>query len=81
MQKVKQIVYKKLGRQRKAGLAWCDDGIIHIDERLKGYEMLYVTIHEIMHIQNSTWSEIKVEGHSKEMADLLWAAGFRKSDL
>lgn len=81
MQKVKQIIYKKLGRQRKAGLAWCDDGIIHIDERLKGKEMLYVTIHEIYHILNPTFSEMKVRGHSQEMADLLWEAGFRKADL
>lgn len=81
METVKSITHKKLGRFKAHGLAYCDDGNICIEERLRGQRHLYVLVHEIVHIQNPTWSEIKVEGHSKEMADLLWEQGYRRVDL
>ena len=78
MDKVKQIVHKKLGKEKANGLAFCDTGVINIDERLRGREHLLTCIHEIMHIQNSKWSELKVEGHSKEMATLIWDSHYRQ---
>lgn len=78
MKKVKQIIHRKLGKERANGLAFCEEGIIHIDERLKGKEHLCISLHEIIHILNPKWSEIKVVGHSKEMADLLWNMGYRR---
>ena len=78
MQKVKQIIHRKLGKERANGLAFCEAGVIHIDSRLSGYEHLYTLIHEICHVQNPTWSELKVEGHSKEMAKLLWENKYRQ---
>lgn len=74
------ISFEKLGRQWADGLAYCDDRAIKIDSRLKGYNLFYTLIHEIMHIQNPKWSEIKVEGHSKEMALLLWEQNYRRVD-
>jgi Zn-dependent peptidase ImmA (M78 family) len=78
MNKVKQIIHRKLGKERANGLAFCEAGVIHIDSRLSGYEHLYTLIHEICHVQNPTWSEIKIEGHSKEMAKLLWENNYRQ---
>ena len=81
MNTVKSITYKKLGRKSALGLAHVDTGEIEIDSRLEGFQLLYVIVHETMHVQNPRWSELQVEGHSKEMANILWKEGFRKVDL
>ena len=78
MNKVKKVIHRKLGRERSLGLAFCEDGEIHIDERLKGIEYLDTIIHEVMHVQNPRWSEIKVQGHATEMARILWDVGIRR---
>jgi hypothetical protein len=78
MNKVKQVIHRKLGKEKADGLAFCESGIIHIDSRLKGFNHLYTLIHEITHVQNPTWSELKVEGHSKEMATLIWDSPYRR---
>lgn len=79
MEKVKQIIHRKLGKEQALGLAFCEDGIIHIDSRIKGQEHLEVMIHEILHIQNPKWSELKVEGHAKEIAKHLFEHGYRRT--
>ena len=79
MDKVKKIIHRKLGKEQALGLAFCDDGIIHIDSRINGMQHLEVLIHEIMHIQNPKWSELKVEGHAKEMAKHLYDQGYRRT--
>jgi hypothetical protein len=76
---VKEIIHRKLGKQKAHGLAYCESGVIHIDSRINGERHLEVLIHEITHIQNPRWSEIKVEGHAKEMATLLWEQGYRRT--
>ena len=73
-----EIVFKKLGRWKADGLAWNEDNVIEIDSRLKGFELLETIVHEIMHIQNPKWGEIKIQGHSKQIAELLWDLGYRK---
>lgn len=69
-----------MGKEKADGLAWEDDRMIEIDSRLKGFNHLYTLIHEIIHIQNPRWPEIKVEGHSKQMAEILYAEKYRKID-
>jgi hypothetical protein len=76
-----EIKYRKLGKEKADGLAWKEDNIIEIDSRLKGMNMLETLIHEVAHIQNKAWGEIKVTEHSKQLAQILWDAGFRKVDL
>lgn len=78
MQKVKSIKERKLGKHKALGLAYTENGEIHIDERLKGEEYLYVLIHEILHIQNPKWPEIKIIGHAKELANIIYSKNFRK---
>lgn len=79
MKTVTDIKHKKLGRHKAIGLAYKDTGEIVIDERLKGFEHLQATLHESLHIQNKKWSEIKVEGHSTELAKILWELGYRRT--
>lgn len=76
-----KISYRKLGKEKAHGLAFKEDREIHIDPTLNSPDMLHTLIHEIIHIQNPKWPEIKVEGHAKEMFELLWKEGYRKVDL
>jgi hypothetical protein len=76
------IKYRKIGRhanrnEKLQGLAWKQDRIVEVDSRLEGKDKLTTLIHEITHIQNPKWAEIKVEGHSKQLADLLWDQNLR----
>lgn len=76
------IRYRKIGRhanrtEKLHGLAWKEERIVEIDSRLQGLDKLVALIHEITHIQNPKWAEIKVEGHSKQLADILWEENLR----
>jgi len=78
MKKSIKIVHRKLGKYQAYGLAWQEDRTIEIDERLRGYEHLETFIHELLHIQNPVWPEMKVRGHAKEMAGHLWKHNYRR---
>lgn len=78
MKTVKSITHRKIKKDVARGLAFTDTGEIHIDERLKGIEHLEILVHEILHIQNPKWAEVKIIGHSKEMSKLLWKQGYRR---
>ena len=75
------LKYRKLGQHKALGLAWKDKRLAEVDIRLVGLERLTIICHEIFHVQNPTWSEIKVEGHSKQLAELIWEQGYRKIEL
>lgn len=75
-----QVKYRKLGKEKSDGLAWIPERLIEIDIRLKGIEHLEILIHELIHIQNPKWSEIKVKGHAKQLAEILWQQGYRRVD-
>lgn len=79
--KVTDIKHKKIGRHKAVGLAYKETGEIVIDSRMKGFNHLNVVLHEALHIQNPRWAEAKVEGHSLELANILWDLGYRKVDL
>lgn len=80
MNTVKKISHRKLGKHKADGLAW-PNGTIEIDERLVGLNHLETLIHEIIHIQNPSWSEKKVLRHSKEMAAKIWEQNYRWVEL
>lgn len=73
------VTHRKLGKHKAIGLAYKEDAKIEIDERLKGFEHLQTVIHEILHIQNPRWSEIKVEGHSTQIAEILWNLNYKRT--
>lgn len=82
MKKIKiQIRHRKLGREKADGLAWKEDRVIEIDERIKGKNHLETVIHEVQHVQNPKWPEIMVQGKSQELAEVLWEMGYRRCEL
>jgi hypothetical protein len=76
-----KVVFSKLGQYKSYGLAWTEERIIAIDERLKGLDELDTIIHEAIHVQNPKWPEIMVQGKATELAQLLWDLGYRKVDV
>jgi len=78
--KVTKVVHRKLGKEQSLGLAYKEDGEIHIDERLKKKEYLLVVIHELLHVYFPELSEKKVESISKKICNDLWKLKFRRVD-
>jgi hypothetical protein len=75
-----KIIYGKLGQYKSDGLAFTEDRVIMIDNRLRGQRELETIIHEVIHVQNPKWPEIMVEGKAKELAEILWQLHYRKVD-
>jgi hypothetical protein len=76
--KIKKVVHRKLGKHKAQGLAWIDDRIIEIDERLKGKDHLEIVIHEVLHIINPKMIESKIIHQSRIIKDTLWKLGYRR---
>lgn len=79
MNTVKEIIHRKLGKQKAHGLAFQEEGIIHIDSRINGLEHLDTLIHETLHILQPKWGEIRVLGNATEIARVLWEQGYRRT--
>jgi hypothetical protein len=75
-----RIKYRKLGKEQAWGLAHTEDGLIELDERMRGKKHLEILLHEVTHCQNPDWSEEEVVRKSREMCRLLWKDGYRKVD-
>ena len=74
-----KIIYRKLGKEQAYGIS-SSDGIIEIDERLKGRKMLEVLIHELMHYINPMDDEKTIITKSVTLTKVLWKEGYRKID-
>lgn len=74
-----KIIYRKLGKEQAYGIS-SSDGIIEIDERLKGRKMLEVLIHECMHLINPNDDEKTIIRKSVTLTKVLWKEGYRKID-
>lgn len=72
-----KVIYRKLGKERAIGLAYCEDRIIHIDSRLKGQHKLEILCHELLHCMQPKWAEDKVIGNARELSKHLWNQGLR----
>lgn len=75
MKRIK-IKYKKLGKQKVWGLAH-SDGIVEIDERLKGRKKMEIIIHEVMHLLNPDDSEEEIVRKSVLLTNTLWHEKYR----
>ncbi len=75
-----RIRFRKLGREKAAGLAHTSSRLIELDPNQRGFDLLDSAIHEIIHIQQPDLSEEAVIEFSNEMADLLWKMNFRMAD-
>ncbi len=77
------VRYKKLGRERVLGWADLDTNEIVIDPRQPSRELMGTLVHECIHLLcddlgKPDWPEERVLEWEEKMADVLWAAGYRK---
>lgn len=75
MKRIK-IKYSKLGKQKVWGFAH-SDGLIEVDERLKGKKKMEIIIHEAMHLLNPEDSEEEVVRKSVILTNTLWYEKYR----
>jgi hypothetical protein len=74
-----KIIYRKLGKEQAYGIS-SSDGVIEIDERLKGKKMMEILIHEILHLLNPKDDEKTIIRKSVTLTKVLWNEGYRKID-
>jgi hypothetical protein len=74
-----KIIYRKLGKEQAYGIS-SSDGVIEIDERLKGKKMMEILIHEILHLLNPKDDEKTIIRKSVTLTKVLWKEGYRKID-
>ena len=74
-----KIIYRKLGKEQAYGIS-SSDGVIEIDERLKGKKMMEILIHEILHLLNPKDDEKTIIRKSVTLTNVLWSEGYRKID-
>jgi len=68
---------RKLGKERAVGLAH-PDGLIEIDSREKGKELLDTTLHEALHVVFKELEEEEVVLIAGLLTDLLWDDHWRR---
>lgn len=73
-----KVIKRKLGKEKAWGLY--SDGLIEIDERIKGKKELFLYVHEYLHHLNPQLSENEVIMYSESIGDFLWKLKFRKID-
>jgi hypothetical protein len=74
-----KIIYRKLGKEQAYGIS-SSDGVIEIDERLKGKKHCEILIHEILHLLNPKDDEKTIIRKSVTLTKVLWKEGYRKID-
>ena len=72
------VEYRKINRRKYFG--FIENGIAVVDERLIGKKRLEINIHEGLHIKYPFLKEEFIEEAAADLARLLWADGYRKSD-
>ena len=76
----KKLILKerKLGRERAAGQAFTDEGLIEIDPRLKPRQWLSTLVHEAVHMTFPEVPEESVAKAERVITRILWRAGVRR---
>lgn len=74
-----KIIYRKLGKEQAYGIS-SSDGVIEIDERLRGKKAMEILIHELMHLINPKEDEKTIIRKSIILTKVLWKEGYRKID-
>lgn len=78
MKRIK-VKYSKLGKQKVWGFAH-SEGLIEIDEKLKGKKHLEILLHECLHILYPNDSEEDVVTKSVILTNTLWGEKYRRVD-
>ena len=74
-----KIIYRKLGKEQAYGIS-SSDGVIEIDERLKGKKHCEILIHEILHLLNPKDDEKTIIRKSVTLTKILWNECYRRVD-
>lgn len=74
-----KIIYRKLGKEQAYGIS-SSDGVIEIDERLKGKKHCEILIHEVLHLLNPKDDEKTIIRKSVTLTKILWNEGYRRVD-
>jgi len=74
-----KIIYRKLGKEQAYGIS-SSDGVIEIDQRLKGKKHMEILIHEILHLLNPKDDEKTIIRKSVTLTKILWKEGYRRVD-
>jgi len=72
-----RIKYRKLGKEKVWGVAH-SDGLIEIEERLKGKKALEIIIHECMHLLFPEAEEEEIVKKSVTLTKILWKENYRR---
>lgn len=72
------LTERKLGRERAAGQAFPEEGLIEIDPRLKPRQWLSTLVHEAIHIAYPDADERSVARAERIITRILWRAGIRR---
>ena len=74
-----KIIYRKLGKEQAYGIS-SSDGVIEIDQRLKGKKHMEILIHEVLHLLNPKDDEKTIIRKSVTLTKILWKEGYRRID-
>ena len=72
-----RIKYRKLGKEKVWGVAH-SDGLIEIEERLKGRKALEILIHEVSHLLWPQADEEEIVKKSVILTKILWKENYRR---
>lgn len=72
-----RIKYRKLGKEKVWGFAH-SDGLIEIDERLKGRKHMEMIIHEVLHLLWPAAEEEEIEKKAITLTKILWKENYRR---
>ena len=78
MKRIK-IKYAKLGKQKVWGFAH-SDGLVEIDEKLKGKKHLEILLHECLHLLYPNDDEDEIVKKSVILTNTLWGEKYRRVD-
>jgi len=78
MKRIK-VKYSKLGKQKVWGFAH-SDGLVEIDEKLKGKKHLEILLHECLHLLYPNDSEDEIVAKSVILTNTLWGEKYRRVD-
>jgi hypothetical protein len=72
-----RIKYRKLGKEKVWGVAH-SDGLIEIEERLKGKKHLEIIVHEVLHLLWPEADEEEIIKKSVALTKILWKENYRR---
>ena len=72
-----RIKYRKLGKEKVWGVAH-SDGLIEIEERMKGKKHLEIIVHEVLHLLWPEADEEEIVKKSVTLTKILWKENYRR---